>query len=235
MTGTGAGATTFVERSYTLPTSAQVSTLYLKIIWNTSNTQGVIDEVQLTGSSSATVSATLNASGYATYCSEYPLDFSNVTDFSAWKVTEVSGETITFAQVTGSVKGGTGLLLKGEPGATVTIPSANSTNVLDDNLLEGIQVPTYVELGTYFGLKGNTFVPVAASTVPPGKALLPASLINGGDVKSFVINLEDDPTAISHTPALSSSEGEIYNLAGQRLSELQKGINIVNGKKVLKR
>ena len=49
LTGTGTGATTFVERSYSLPAAAQVSTLYLKIIWNTSNTQAVIDEVDLTG------------------------------------------------------------------------------------------------------------------------------------------------------------------------------------------
>ena len=39
---------------------------------------------------------------------------------------------------------------------------------------------------------------------------------------------------ISLTPALSEGEGAIYNLAGQRLSKMQKGINIVGGKKVLK-
>lgn len=49
LTGTGNGATTFVERSYTLPEAAQVSTLYLKIVWNTSNTQAIIDEVDLSG------------------------------------------------------------------------------------------------------------------------------------------------------------------------------------------
>lgn len=47
--GTGAGATTFVERTYNLPAAAQVSTLYLKIVWNTSNTQAIIDEVNLQG------------------------------------------------------------------------------------------------------------------------------------------------------------------------------------------
>lgn len=47
--GTGTGATSFVERKYTLPVEAQVSTLYLKIVWNTSNTQAVIDEVDLSG------------------------------------------------------------------------------------------------------------------------------------------------------------------------------------------
>ncbi len=49
VSGTGAGASTFVERTYNLPVAAQVSTLYLKIVWNTSNTQGIIDEVNLQG------------------------------------------------------------------------------------------------------------------------------------------------------------------------------------------
>ena len=49
----GTGATTFVECKYSLPTAAQVSTLYLKIVWNTSNTQAVIDEVDLTGAGSS--------------------------------------------------------------------------------------------------------------------------------------------------------------------------------------
>ena len=184
------------------------------------------------------LTAKLNGYGYASFCSEYPLDFSNVTDFSAWKVTGVSGEAVTFAQVTGSVKGGTGLILKGEAGATVTIPSANSTNVLSDNLLEGTQVPTYVELGTCFGLKGNSFVPVAASIVPSGKALLPASAVTvGGNAKSLLFMFEDDdPTSINEELRIKNEGFEgtaIFNLAGQRLEKLQRGINIVNGKKVL--
>jgi len=49
VTGTGNGATTFVERAYSLPQEAQVATLYIKIVFNTSNTQAIIDEVELTG------------------------------------------------------------------------------------------------------------------------------------------------------------------------------------------
>ena len=37
----------------------------------------------------------------------------------------------------------------------------------------------------------------------------------------------------SLTPALSEEEEAIYNVAGQRLNKMQKGINIRNGKKVL--
>ena len=40
-------------------------------------------------------------------------------------------------------------------------------------------------------------------------------------------------SSISLTPALSKGEGAIYNLAGQRLSKLQRGLNIIDGKKVV--
>ena len=47
-------------------------------------------------------------------------------------------------------------------------------------------------------------------------------------------NEGSDPDAIkSVTPALPKVEGVIYNLAGQRMNRLQKGINIVGNKKVL--
>ena len=37
---------------------------------------------------------------------------------------------------------------------------------------------------------------------------------------------------VNLTPALSKGEGAIFNLQGQRLSSLQKGLNIVNGQKI---
>ena len=45
----GTGATTFSKCVYELPTEAQNSNLYLKTIFNTSNTGAVIDEFELTG------------------------------------------------------------------------------------------------------------------------------------------------------------------------------------------
>ncbi len=40
-------------------------------------------------------------------------------------------------------------------------------------------------------------------------------------------------TGIGLTPTLSQGKGAIYNLQGQRISTLQKGLNIVNGRKVV--
>ena len=205
-----------------------------------------LDDVVVT-KPGVTLTKTLNDYGYASYCSEYPLDFSDYESagYSAWQVTGVSGETITFAQVTGTVKGGTGLILKGEPNETITLHSANSTTTLDDNLLVGTIVKTFAETGQYFGLKGNAFVPVAESTVPAGKALLPASLITSNEVKVLNFVFEEDATGISlmEDGRSQMEDGVIYkqgstivNLAGQRLdnSQLKRGIYIVNGKKILK-
>lgn len=42
--------------------------------------------------------------------------------------------------------------------------------------------------------------------------------------------VEDVITGVS---SLVEEEVAIYNLAGQRLSKMQKGINIINGKKII--
>ena len=45
---------------------------------------------------------------------------------------------------------------------------------------------------------------------------------------------DNNPTGISITPAVSQGEGAaIYNLSGQRLQKMQRGINIVGGKKII--
>lgn len=234
ITGTGDGATTFVERSYTLPAAAQVANLYLKIVWNTSNTQAVIDEVNLSYISSSSETVKLNGSGYATYCSQYPLDFSDyeTADYSAWKITSISDNTITFEQITGSVKSGTGIFLKGTANAEVTINSVNSTNELSGNLLVGTLAPTYVTDNQYYGLSGNYFVKVNAGTVPAGKALLPASLVDGTNARlTFVFVDATGIKAIEHSPF--ATDDAIYNLSGQRVVSPKKGFYIVNGKKVM--
>jgi hypothetical protein len=68
--------------------------------------------------------------------------------------------------------------------------------------------------------------------VPAGKGYL---VIGDAGVKSFYGFDEDDATAIEMVNGQSSMvNGPIFNLAGQRMSKQQKGINIINGKKILK-
>ena len=53
------------------------------------------------------------------------------------------------------------------------------------------------------------------------------------EVKAFDI-IFDQGTGLKDLKDLKDSKDLIFNLAGQRMSKVQKGINIINGKKVMK-
>jgi hypothetical protein len=73
------------------------------------------------------------------------------------------------------------------------------------------------------------FYEAESGKIAAGKAYL--ELPAGTEIKGFLFP-GDDPTGIvSFEKAIEN--GLIYNIAGQRQSKMQKGINIVNGKKVL--
>jgi hypothetical protein len=70
--------------------------------------------------------------------------------------------------------------------------------------------------------------------IPAGKAYLAVDNYPYIDVKAFYF-AEEGETAIENVNVNGNgNNGAIFNIAGQKLSKLQKGINIVNGKKVLK-
>ena len=70
----------------------------------------------------------------------------------------------------------------------------------------------------------------ASGDIPAGKAYIQSS----SSVKAFFFEA-DDATGINEVNGQwSMINGQsIYNIAGQRVSKMQKGINIVNGKKIL--
>lgn len=186
---------------------------------------------------SETQTVTLNTYGYATYACPGPLDFtdSETDGYSAWQITDVNSSTgaITFTQITDAVKAGTGVLLKGTASSSINIPVvASGTDISGTNKLVGITTAKDVTTNQYFGLKGDKFVPVNAGTVPAGKALLPYIAKEVG-VNAFTFIFED-ATGIRTVEKVSAAEAKaIFNLAGQRIQKPQKGINIINGRKVI--
>ena len=50
----------------------------------------------------------------------------------------------------------------------------------------------------------------------------------------YIYSLNGVTTGISNIKAETINDGAVYNLAGQRMNKLSKGINIVNGKKIIK-
>ena len=101
--------------------------------------------------------------------------------------------------------------------------------------------------GTVTGAPGNIYALADKSqgvgfyrvgenvTVPAGKGYLVIGVGGGAGAKAFYGFDEDDATAIEMVNGQSSMvKGPIFNLAGQRMSKQQKGVNIINGKKILK-
>ncbi len=178
----------------------------------------------------------LNASGYATFSSTKAVDFthSETSGYSAWAVTAINGSEITFTQIQTAVAAGTGVLLKGTASTEIDPVYVEEGEAVEGNKLVGITEATEVTEGEYYGLKGNNFVEVNPGTVPAGKALLPASEVPGGNVKAFTFVFNDIATGVRTIETVSAEEAaKIFNLAGQRMSKMQRGINIMNGKKVL--
>lgn len=220
-------------------------TIYTLKVTSANNTQITGITVHMYQAPSTTVS--LNASGYGTFCSVNPMDFSATDGYTAWRISSIEMEnettgTVTCNKITGTIKGGQGVLLynkdaDGVNKTDVTVTFADGTTEFShsDNLLIGTTAPTYVASNEYFGLSGSNFVKVNEGVVPAGKALLDADDIpDFGSVKSFIFVFNDDATGITETRTATREEVEaIFNLGGQRMSKMQRGVNIVNGKKVL--
>ena len=102
------------------------------------------------------------------------------------------------------------------------------------NYLTGVYTDTKAPVGSYVlqNQRGRVgFYQVQEGIQPMVRAnraylTVPAS----PNVKAFYM---DDATAIQTVEELLSGKAEIYDLAGRRQQKLQKGINIVGGKKVL--
>lgn len=183
------------------------------------------------GEATPTESRTLNEYGYATYCSQNALDFTNAEGVTAWAITGVNGENITFSQIAGRVPAGTGMLLKGAANASVTMTSATgAATAPSGNKLVGTLEPLTITANEYFGLSGNTFVPVNAGTVLAGKALLRATDVPAASRMIFVF---EDATGIATVEQSPLNDNRYYNLSGQRVDSPKKGMYIVNGKKVV--
>ncbi|MBR4130412.1 MAG: hypothetical protein IKU02_05725 [Bacteroidaceae bacterium] len=171
----------------------------------------------------------VTAAKYATFVAPVDVDFTD-NAVSAYAAT-FDGEYVQLAPVT-TVPAGTAVVVKAEYAGTYVVnettdATLGATNELvastEDVTADGTQyVLAKVDdvVGFY---KVNT-----GSTIAAGKGYM----VFETAVKPFYAFGEDDATAISRIAA--DENAIIYNLAGQRVSKAVKGINIINGKKVLK-
>lgn len=202
-----------------------------------------LDEVRITRPK---ISIPVTTTGrYATYCYQYPLNLDGIEGAKAYKVSEVDVENskVNLEQITGTIKGGVPFILKSD-GADddFDIPLADESDVVPTgNALIGTLAPTFVAQtnGDYtnfaYSKSNGCFIKLNSNgnTLPANRAYLPINLGSSGEAKAFTLSFVD-VDGISETTRLDvNSDDAIYNLAGQRLAKPQKGINIINGKKVL--
>ena len=190
-----------------------------------------LDEVKIEAPASGapTETYTIPSSGLGTYCSQYPIDLDELPEgVKAYALTAKGESSVTLTEITGTIKGGVGFILEGSGEVTFTFADSSTEPT---NLLVGTLAPEYLAESTAYGLKSGVFQPNTAGTIKAHRAYLPADA--GNAVKALTLIFEDDATGITHTRVITD-EATIYDLTGRRLSQMQKGINIVNGKKILK-
>ena len=111
------------------------------------------------------------------------------------------------------------------------VPAINITNELQGTTVDTEADGTMYVLAKPEGKEVGFYQAMEGTTIPAGKAYFKAATPG---VKAFFFAGED-ATAIDNVNAnVNDNNAAIYNMAGQKLSKLQKGINIVNGKKILK-
>lgn len=178
------------------------------------------------------VEVTMPTSGLATLAANRALDFSSVDGLKAYVVNEVTKDAVALTEVT-EIPANTGVILEGTASTKYSVPVAASAEAPAVNKLAAAVAATAVEANAAYILKDGLFhLVTTASTVPAGKAYLPATEVPAG-ARSLSIVAADETTGIEALESAENAEMSVYNLQGQRVQRLQKGLNIVNGKKVI--
>ncbi|MBR4517179.1 MAG: hypothetical protein IKO60_07275, partial [Bacteroidaceae bacterium] len=102
-------------------------------------------------------------------------------------------------------------------------------------LLTGVYEATSAPVGSYVLQSIDDkvgFYQVAAGLQPTVGANR-CYLNVASEVKAFFFDA-DDATGIEGLISQNTQNNQIYNVAGQRISKIKRGINIINGKKILK-
>ena len=190
----------------------------------------------------ASTEITVSDAGYATVCIDYPVTIPETVE--AYTVTSVEGSSAKMTKVEGVLPENTGVIVKAAAGDYDFSISALQVSATDGNLLKGTVVDTDVTAEantTYYVLSNPKDAPVGfyKAYLTDGKfknnankAYLPITSESESSSRflSFGFGTE---TAIESVESVENN-AVVYDLAGRRVQGAQKGIFIVNGKKVVK-
>ena len=225
------------ENSLTLTLPEKPADLTI-IFANKKSSNVRLDNIVLRGIAGDTYYRNVTAGNFGTVC--LPRAASNLSTAGA-TFYEVAGTTesgLMLSEVD-ELEAGTPYVFKATA-SKLSIPVTGSeTTVQSATGLVGNMSTTPVEVtnGNYI-LSSNLLRKVngGKATIGQYRAYFDLSAVpeySGAGVKTFVLGMDETPDGIK---AISdaTAEGAIYTLAGQRVNKAQKGIYIVNGKKILK-
>ena len=178
---------------------------------------------------------------YATFSCPQDLNFtgSNLRAYIASGFNKATGQALLTRVY--DVPAGTGIFLVGEPGTTYKVPYSTTAsyyvNLFKANLAKStIQATEGDKVNFTYDVQDGEpgFYPIdgtATLLAQTAYMQLPSGFVSAGVKVSFVF--EEDIIDGIEEFRISESDATIYDLAGRKLGKKQRGINIVNGKKVL--
>ena len=187
----------------------------------------------------------MGSTGYATYSSDFPSLLPS--GLKAYVATALTADEVTLVSVNATGKG-MGFVLKGEPNGVYVLEQAGTDAVAEEaykymssNLMWPAMGDTEIggdgydyilaedidaETKEVLGVK---FFKASKGTIKSGKAYLHYE----GGASALGIRFADDATQVILIPSDVATETVIYDLLGRRVNTTNKGIYIVNGKKVV--
>jgi len=185
-----------------------------------------------------TQTITLAKAAGGTFCTSMDLDFSGIQGLKAYIACGFNpDEGVVWMMRVDHVPADEGIFIKGTPG-TYEVPYC-STGFHYNNMLVGSHVKRTLpvsEDGFYnYVLKDGLFCPSNGSaSVGVNKAYLriPTQWI-ANQARELTIELTEEPTGIANIMNDHGRTARYYNMKGQRIEHPQKGIYILNGKKVI--
>ena len=172
---------------------------------------------------------------YMSYANATGADVQLPDDVTVYKV-EAGGsiDEVTMTEVdTRVVPNGAGVVVKAKNGVEIPLLATSTTEDLTGNVLvpgTGSAVDGFI-LAYKRGETTPKFYKMSSLTLGADKAYLPSTYF-GSSVQAVSLNF-GGLTGIESAQTEAQQDGQIFDLQGRRVEKAQKGLYIVNGKKVL--
>ena len=176
---------------------------------------------------STSINVSISDVGYATLYVPFPVTIpSGVNAY----VGIVSGEYLNLTEVTGTIPAGTAVILEGDAG-TYSFDITDDVDAVENDL-KGTYVPVKPEGALTLQVIDDElgFYTFNGTAIGANRAYL--VLPEGSDVKGLQIRFGGEDAI--QTVKAGNEQNVIFDLAGRRVQQAQKGVYIVNGRKVIR-